>query len=450
MKLIVEQESGIPPSFVNPIEILYSNEAPEAQVICTIAGHPKPTVKWLKDNEPIEESESTRFCYDEVTGHVSVQLKAVSTSDHNNILNYSIEAENEYGRAVGTAQIVFHAAVREMSPQHMNRAPRITPLSPQTVAQGSTLTFTSSFEGLPMPDIKWCRNGKDIIANEEITIVTQENKSTITVRNMVRQKAGKYEIFAINAAGESRESATVTISSDEPDENLLAPRFIMPLHPKAVLIDQVLILETKVESNPPSSFQWFFNAAPLQVTQTTRINSKENHSVLIIESVAYEASGMITCRAENVLGSVTSTATIKVVENANQLEETNEYISPRFIEKLKPVQLMDGETLRLFCRVIGYPTPKIQWMHNKQILEEIKGIELWQDGAGSCALTISEVFPEDEGEYACYATNKFGKAKSKTNVIVEGILGFTDLNVSHAQYRPQQQSNTLHTLYLVY
>lgn len=405
-------------------------------------------MKCLKNNEAIEPLDSLQIHYNDILANVSLHVKDIPPTSAEIILVYTIEAENEFGRAVGTAQLVFHAALHETSSKLVHRAARVTPLIPEIVAPGSTLIFTSEFDGFPEPEIKWIRNGKDIIENEDITIVTENRRSTITVRNMVRQKAGKYEIVAINEAGESRASGSVTISTDQTGDDLRAPKFKISLLPKSVLDNQVVIMETVIDSNPVSSFQWSFNSAPIQTTSTTRINSKDNHSILIVECITYENSGMYTCRGENVLGSITSSATVRVVDKETQLEETQGCISPRFIEKLKPIQLMDGELMRLACRVIGYPTPKIHWMHNKHAICEVKGVDLWQDGDGLTVLTISEVFPEDAGEYSCHATNKFGIARSKTNVIVEGILDFVYLFVWYA--KSLYSVNTTHLYFICF
>lgn len=385
-----------------------------------------PKIKWFKNNVPVNSSDQLKIHYDETSGDIALEITQIPVSDIEAFINYTVEAENEFGRAVGKATLVLQApVVRETTPKIILEAPYVSPLEPQTVKPGLTLIFSAQYKGLPVPEIIWYRNGKPIVEDEDFSIVTENGVSVITVRNMVRQKAGKYEIFATNEIGESRSSASVTVStSTDVEDDLKAPHFIKQLYPKIVLVNSVVILEALVSSNPVSSFQWFYNAAPIQITKTTRINSKENKSVLIMEIIALENSGVYTCRAENVLGSVTSTVSLKVVENENQLQEENEYISPRFVEKLKPIQLMDGDSLRLPCRVIGHPIPKIQWTHNKKPINEVKGFELLQDSDGLCVLTIPEVFPEDDGVYACSATNKLGKARTKTNVIVEGILCF--------------------------
>lgn len=130
-----------------------------------------------------------------------------------------------------------------------------------------------------------------------------------------------------------------------------------------------------------------------------------------------------TCRAENVAGSVTSTATVNILEPFDT-EETTELISPRFIEKVESVRLMDGEKLVLTAKVHGVPIPKVEWHHNGDNIEESKDIFTQQDNSGQCVLTIKEVFPEDAGEYVCVAKNKIGEALSRCIVTVDGEILF--------------------------
>lgn len=80
---------------------------------------------------------------------------------------------------------------------------------------------------------------------------------------------------------------------------------------------------------------------------------------------------------------------------------------------------MDGEKLILACQVHAAPLPKVQWYHNEQLIVETKDKQFQQDSSGRCVLTVSEVFPEDTGEYACIASNKLGEAICKTTVNVE-------------------------------
>lgn len=44
-----------------------------------------------------------------------------------------------------------------------------------------------------------------------------------------------------------------------------------------------------------------------------------------------------------------------------------------------------------------------------------------------CKLAINEVFPEDEGQYACEAVNAVGEAVCAISLLVEGMVGSCSL-----------------------
>lgn len=76
----------------------------------------------------------------------------------------------------------------------------------------------------------------------------------------------------------------------------------------------------------------------------------DNRSVLTIREVASEHDDIYTCRAENVAGSVTCTATLNVVP-ATEWEDVAELVSPTFVKKLANVRVMDGEEVHFTCQV---------------------------------------------------------------------------------------------------
>lgn len=397
----------------------YTEEKSMATLRCQINGTPTPLVSWFKGDQQVIVSETIQQTFDETTGECVLELL---NPEPNVLLVYSIQAQNTFGKAVGKAQLLVEAPT-EMNTSYEKpeilKAPRVTPLEAKIVKTGSTLVFKSNYIGTPVPQIQWLKNGKEIVLDKEVTIVTDAPTSTLTIKNMNRKRVGKYEIVATNKAGEARSSGSVVVSDTKETEELRAPRFVEPLQPKTVLEKDVVILEAIVESHPMSSFQWFYNAKPLATRQDVRITSKDNKSVVIMESFSKTNVGIYTCRAENVAGSVTSTASVQIVQET-QLEEVFDMISPRFTQRLQPAQLMDGDELTLPCTVIGHPTPKIQWYRNEEPLENSKGVSISQEANGRCVLTISEVFPEDAGEYTCLATNKIGEASSTVSVFIEG------------------------------
>lgn len=411
------EETGVAPSFITPLKIEVPEDKDKARVTCQVHGVPQPIVKWYKEDVEIVNCEETQIIYDEETGHTVLE---VNNPEKNRPIVYTIEAENKFGRAIGRANVFIQEHVIEKKPEKLKAPKIITPLRAQIIKTGSTLVFDCKYEGLPQPSVKWFKNGKEIKVEEEeeVTIITEEYRSRLEIRNVNRKRTGKYEIVATNKAGEAKSSGSVVVS-DTKDEQVKAPRFIKPLTPKVVAENEVVILEATVESYPISSFQWYYHQTPIKSSNETRIVTNENKSTLVIEQFTRRTSGAYTCRAENVAGSVTSTATIEILEEVH-MDEVTEFTSPRFVEKIKPTRVMDGEKLILTCQVRAVPTPKIQWMHNEVIINEAKHVQLEQDTTGVCTLVIPEVFPENAGEYTCVAENKLGKAICKTTVVVEG------------------------------
>lgn len=68
----------------------------------------------------------------------------------------------------------------------------------------------------------------------------------------------------------------------------------------------------------------------------------------------------------------------------------------------------------------GKPTPKVVWMHNGEPINENRDANMYQDTEGVCKLAISEVFPEDAGDYTCHAENKVGECVCTASLVVEG------------------------------
>lgn len=417
--ICIEKEQGIAPTFTRPLKIEFTQveeDKSKATVTCQVTGSPKPNVKWFKGVEEVVPTEAIQTFYDETTGEAILE---VYNPEVNEPLVYSIQAENPFGKAVGNANILREIQEPEET-REILKGPKVTPLTAEIIRTGGTLTFTSKYEGIPRPEIKWLRNGREIIVNEDVTIETTEDTTTITVINMSRKRTGKYEVCAKNKVGEAKASGSVMVTDTVEKEKIVPPRFIQPLEPRFIPENEVCIVEAIVASEPLSSFQWFIHNEAVVSSEEVRVMTQDNKSILLIESFSKKFSGPFMCRAENVGGSVTSTATIQLLEDT-QFEEAQEFTSPRFVEQLEPVCVMDGEKLILTCQVEGFPTPKVEWYRNEEKVVENKDITIYQDTQGVCVLTVQEVFPEDEGQYTCQAVNKVGEAITTTTVNVEGI-----------------------------
>lgn len=99
----------------------------------------------------------------------------------------------------------------------MLHAPKIIqPVQAKMVPTGVAVTLEAEFEGVPKPDVRWYHNGKEIIPSEKVNIVIQEHKTTLHIPQVFRPHGGKYEVRAVNPAGEARSSGTVSVTSKSP------------------------------------------------------------------------------------------------------------------------------------------------------------------------------------------------------------------------------------------
>lgn len=91
--------------------------------------------------------------------------------------------------------------------------------------------------------------------------------------------------------------------------------------------------------------------------------------------------------------------------------------APEFTEELTDLTIKDGESLLLKCSVKGIPEPMIEWTKNGEVLRSSDIIDLkYKNRVAS--LSIGEVFPEDEGEYVCKASNSQGSSETKCKLTI--------------------------------
>ncbi|KAM4731434.1 myosin light chain kinase, smooth muscle isoform 1-T2 [Anableps anableps] len=90
-----------------------------------------------------------------------------------------------------------------------------------------------------------------------------------------------------------------------------------------------------------------------------------------------------------------------------------------FVEKLKDVTVLDGQRLRLECRLASAAAGvTVTWTLDGKTVKPSKFIILANEG-GLCSLTIDKALPEDEGLYKCRAENSAGRAECSCMVLVD-------------------------------
>lgn len=95
---------------------------------------------------------------------------------------------------------------------------------------------------------------------------------------------------------------------------------------------------------------------------------------------------------------------------------------PVFKRQLKDVRCCDGDSVRLECHIEATPGPTIIWEKDGRKLPQVSDDFSTSFDDGRAILRIKRVYPEDEGEYKCIASNSIGKSTSSACIIVDGML----------------------------
>lgn len=270
--------------------------------------------------------------------------------------------------------------------------------------------------------MKWFLNNQILEKNQDCNITTENGKSTLKIKNADKKKVGKYEVVIEKNNVLAKSASSVKIKKGSDEDNIVPPTFIRPLRPTTAGLGDIILLETEVDSSPCASFQWFIGSKEVasylkeNKIHNMYITNRDNVSCLCVENVTTEIVGIITCRAENFAGSVSSSASLNILPNAKEVDGR----APEFITPLKSTTVMDGDPIILKCEVIGQPWPKIDWYYNGKSIDIARDITIGRQESGLCELCIKEAFPEMTGIYGVKAVNEFGTCTCECLVNVEG------------------------------
>jgi len=181
-----------------------------------------------------------------------------------------------------------------------------------------------------------------------------------------------------------------------------APVFSDPLQPVEVKEGSEAKLQCTVVAEPRPDIEWFKKGVRIKENRRLKLESDGQTVSLTIKETRSGDDGEYKCVATNELGSASCAAvmTVRVVTK------------PDFKDKLKTVEVMEGDTVQFDTRVVGYPVPEVDWFRGTTKLKRDERTvfkETQEDNLHS--LVISDAKREDAGIYKCVASNEGGKER---------------------------------------
>uniref|UniRef100_A0A3Q0SNV7 Ig-like domain-containing protein n=1 Tax=Amphilophus citrinellus TaxID=61819 RepID=A0A3Q0SNV7_AMPCI len=201
--------------------------------------------------------------------------------------------------------------------------------------------------------------------------------------------------------------------------------------------------------DPTMVVEWLHDGKPLAAANRLRMVNEFGYCSLDYEAAYARDSGVITCRATNKYGVDQTSATLIVKDEKGLVEETQlpegrkgahrideiermaheggpygvtaeeetEKMKPEIVLLPEPARVLEGETARFRCRVTGYPSPKVNWYLNGQLIRKSKRYRLRYDGI--YYLEITEIKSYDSGEVKVVADNNLGSVEHTVKLEIQ-------------------------------
>lgn len=273
-----------------------------------------------------------------------------------------------------------------------NTFPKIFPKAPLA---GAEVRLECVAFGYPVPSYNWTRRAGGLPRHSYQT----HNNRVLIIPNATLNDNGEYICTTANGRKTAHKSVVLTVQQ--------RPNFTIPLRDKIRDLHGEVSFVCEASAIPDVNYTWYKNA---QLLDAERLHERDRFvvqdNVLTIRQLDPEKDdGMYQCCARNQLGAVYSSAQLRVLA-----------MKPSFHKR--PLEseiyaISNGNTT-IVCDPEAAPRPRFQWKKDGMVIGAGGHRRMLPTGT----LIIAPTSREDEGVYACVATNAYGTDESRARVIV--------------------------------
>lgn len=178
-----------------------------------------------------------------------------------------------------------------------------------------------------------------------------------------------------------------------------APDFFKPLKKVEIFEGSAAKLECWVHGKPEPAIEWLKDDEPVKPDKRVRTYFDSEVCRLTISDTVADDEGEYKCTATNELGQASTSAELLVNEAVTM---------PEFKEKMKHVDVVEGDTARFDVRVVGNPKPTIEWSKGGKPITDGGRFRIEQSD-DLYSLSIENASLDDFGSYKCVASNEAGR-----------------------------------------
>uniref|UniRef100_A0A8C7HFQ0 Heparan sulfate proteoglycan 2 n=1 Tax=Oncorhynchus kisutch TaxID=8019 RepID=A0A8C7HFQ0_ONCKI len=260
----------------------------------------------------------------------------------------------------------------------------------RSVTVGATVSFICTAKSQsPAYTLVWTRRGNGKLPNRAMDF-----NGILTIQNVQPEDAGIYVCTGSNMFAMDEGTAVLYVPARE------AAQPVATVTPSVLTIQQGGHAEfhCTVTGNPTPAIEWIGPSNRMSPNAVVR------GGVLTIPAVERENGGEYVCKALNTHGEHTSRAVLHV--SGASLPHVQ--VSPQRVD------IYEGETLRLYCRAGGRPSPGLTWKKQEGQLPPQASMERTDIGT----LLIPNIKSSDSGTYLCVGTNSIGSSEARIEVTV--------------------------------
>ncbi|XP_032903838.1 basement membrane-specific heparan sulfate proteoglycan core protein isoform X7 [Amblyraja radiata] len=309
----------------------------------------------------------------------------------------------------------------------------------QTVRAGITVNFICTAKSQsPAYTLVWTRQHGSKLPNTAVDF-----NGILTIRNVRPEDAGIYVCTGSNmfAMDEGTAVLTVPASSQVHSHTFETPEGyrqssvpVATIEPQILTVKQGQTAEFRCTAtgNPPPTLEWFGGQGNI-----ISPNAVIQDGLLRFVATEHSDEAEYSCKASNSAGHNIAT-TVLYVQSGGNLPRVQ--VSPQRIE------VPEGDTVRLYCRAAGHPTPTLTWKKRggelppqavslfgflpmgtigsaKNLERRIQELQAKIERTDIGTLVIPSITTAHSGVYLCVGTNAAGSTEGRIEVMVFASQG---------------------------
>uniref|UniRef100_A0A668VHV1 Ig-like domain-containing protein n=1 Tax=Oreochromis aureus TaxID=47969 RepID=A0A668VHV1_OREAU len=206
------------------------------------------------------------------------------------------------------------------------------------------------------------------------------------------------------------------------------PYFTESLEPMEVTAGDAVCLKCQVAGTPEIKVSWFKADGKVRSSPTCKLEYTKGVACLKLSKATKSDIGEYTCKAENRIGSASSSCRLNVLEAKTP---------PSFPKKITSLQQTEGQPVRFECRVAGSLPIEVSWLKDGKPLSQGEEFSMLYDD-NTAVLQINNSEMRHSGEYTCVATNSVGSASCRAKLTLQGVIcSFIFLSLIHHPAEPR-------------